>query len=142
MSSQKIKKPKICKCGHLKRTHMKKPNSVLKLTGNCLNCPCTIYQNRNRPFKSDKALAIILPIFFFVFVGLSIILYFEFQNMTEEEKNINAGITQGTFLTLMFLVILLAMLFLSSICLEQPILDYRGFKNRRNYPIAEPTPDQ
>jgi len=121
---------------------MKKPNSVLKLTGNCLNCPCTIYQNRNRPFKSDKALAIILPIFFFVFVGLSIILYFEFQNMTEEEKNINAGITQGTFLTLMFLVILLAMLFLSSICLEQPILDYRGFKNRRNYPIAEPTPDQ
>src|SRR3989304_1637428 len=135
MSSQKMKKPKICKCGHLKRSHMKKPDSFLKLTGNCINCPCTIYQNRNRPFKSDKALALILPIIFFIFVGFVLFTYIIFQNLPQVEKDAPAGITNGTFLTFMFLIILLATLFLSGICLTDPIIEYRNYKNRRNYPI-------
>ena len=135
MSSQKIKKPKICKCGHLKRSHMKKPNSFLKLTGNCINCPCSEYFNRNRPYKSDKLLAVLMPILFLFFVGTTIIFYVEFQSMTEEQKNASAGITNEIFLTFMFMMLLLVIVFLSTAFLTEPISEYRTAKNRRNYPI-------
>jgi len=121
---------------------MKNPDSKLKLTGACLNCPCTDYMDRNRPYKSDKLLAVLMPIFFFFFVGLTIIFYIEFQSLTEEQKNTNAEITTEIFLTFMFIMLLLVIVFLSSGLLENPISEYRTAKNRRNYPIAEPTPDQ
>ena len=134
MSSQKIKKPKICKCGHLKRSHMKKPDSFLKLTENCKNCPCNKYMNRNRPDKSDRVMIFIKPLIFVIFITSVLIMVYSMP-LTEEQLKTPSNLTLGDLLEIFWIVSFLVFYWLACILVVDPIYEYFEQKRRESYPI-------
>ena len=134
MSSQKIKKPKICKCGHRKDTHRKNPFSKIVITGNCKNCPCNKYMNRNRPDKSDRIMAFVLPLVFVLFVIWVLVMVYSMP-LTEEQLKTPSNLTIGDLLEIFWIVSFLVFYWLACILVVDPIYEYFKQKRRETYPI-------
>ena len=137
MSSQKIKPPKICKCGHSKINHKKKKKSLL--TSYCRACPCSSYMNRKHPTKGDKLSAIIMPIFFIIFTSTILILWFEGSNSILNESETKT-ISLDAFLSILFALISIGIVVLSGPLFSDPIDKYFQMK-RPSFPIKETVED-
>ena len=133
MSSQKIKPPKICKCGHDNKSHMKNPNSKLHLTSYCRSCACSVYLNRKHPTKSDRIGVILLPIFFIGFVITILSAYFLAISDPAIDQH-TLIFSFADFNSLLFALILIGLVVLGGALIADPVSEYLRMK-RPDYPI-------
>lgn len=121
------KKPKVCKCGHVKDLHIK--HKKLKITGLCQSCPCTTFMRRERPDKGDK---IMFFVGLFSSVGLlAMVAIMAFDMSPYWDKEIELVHTVGE--TILFLFG--AMLFLVFYAIvPSSILPYLDARKRKSYP--------
>ena len=136
MSSQKIKPPKICKCGHKRIDHLKNPNARLKIAKNCNLCPCDSFMNRIHPTRGDKISAVVMPIIFIAFAS-SILILWTLGSGTMLIESQNQTVPLVDFLSIVFFVILLGLVLLSGPLIADPIELYFKMKRRPDYPIHE-----
>lgn len=137
MSSTIQKKPRVCKCGHLREAHMKNPKSKLQTPIICKNCPCSKYLNRIRPDKLDKIGAIMGPVAAVCFAVLIIWIITTSSNLyTEEEKElpIKLDITQGEFMGILYLMLLLVLFWIGNILFD-PLSSYMRIRKRVSWPV-------
>ena len=132
MSSQKIKKPKICKCGHSNNTHKKKNKSLL--TSYCRECQCSSYMNRIHPTKGDKLAALILPIIFVILTSIVLILWSIGSNLLLENSETKT-VPLELFLNIIFAIMIIGIVILGGVLVSDPIVEYIEMK-RPSFPIV------
>lgn len=127
----------FCKCGHIKTYHKKNPKSKWVPTRFCNKCPCTVYQNNRDPTRSDLfvMLASVIGLgFFMIMVGFISISVFELSP-TEKWNLPVEDLTQGEFLTLLVVMLILVIVILCYL-LDEPIVGYFKAKKRPTHPAV------
>lgn len=122
---------KICKCGHMMDSHIKKRklSQKLKITGYCEHCPCTLYMNRNRPDKIDKILCILGSglLAMFIFAGCTTIMISD-QAKGMEPIKLPADVV---------LVLTGVLIFIGGIYITPTTFEYFDLKERKSWPVSE-----
>lgn len=127
----------FCKCGHIKTYHLKNPKSKWGSTRFCSKCPCTVYQSNKKPTKSDLFVMIVCVIVlgtFMIVVGFISISLFDLSQ-TEEWNLPVEDVTQGEFLALLVVMLILVIVILCYL-LDEPIVGYFKAKKRPTHPAV------
>ena len=119
------KKPKICKCGHLRDEHFKQPEKFYSVPNDCNKCKCNDYMRRERPVISDL-ISLVLGIVILSICVIGMILFIPLTTVTDEVK-IPLKVL-GIILECILLIVIL-------MCISPLISPYYWQRKRKTYPI-------
>lgn len=122
-------KPKICKCGHDKKSHGK------LFSTQCNLCECSDYLNRNHPNKFDYIYAFVSIGMFSAVIALMFLGFNEIQSdaVSNNVKSITLSI--DTYFSILFGTILIASVLLFFSFIFEPLFDLVRASKRKSFDV-------